>query len=202
MACNANTCGGTKKEVAAANCNAGTCQIDACIGSWQDTDGQCSDGCECALSTVSTTCGSGAYSLGTLPVNAPPSSHTSNLFPASPNAAYYVVTFTGETFTTFHPRITLTDPLNEFVMDVTTDCSTLESSQGSTTCNTTGDAGSSRGITSWDASYIGGDPTFYPVTGSHFAPISVDAGGTLYIKVYRKGAVSSCNNAYTITVSA
>jgi hypothetical protein len=139
-----------------------------------------------------------------VPVGAAPSTHTSNLFPASPNAAYYTVTFTGEANTAFHPRITLTDPLNEFVMDVTTDCSTLESSQG-LGCNTSGDAASSSGITTWESSYIGpspaADPTSYPVTGSHFAPISVDAGGTLYIKVYRKGGVTNCNNAYTISAS-
>jgi hypothetical protein len=202
--CNANTCGGAAQHVGSAACSGGVCDVTSCIGSWQDTNLTCSDGCECAISTVPTTCGAGAYSLGSVPVGGTPISHTSNLFPAAPNAAYYQVVFTGNTNTAFHPRITLTDPFNEFVMDVTTDCSVLESTMN--VCNAAGDAPVAQAVSTWEASYTGpnppADPAVYPVTGSHFQAIPAPGtGGTLYIKVYRTGGVITCNNAYTITVS-
>jgi hypothetical protein len=195
--CNANTCGGSGQNVATASCSGGACGISACAGNWQDTDGQCFDGCECGLSTVTTTCPQGAYNLGSLPVGGQPVSHTSNLFPASPNAAYYVVTFSGNTITSFHPRITLTDPLGEFVMEVSSDCTTLISN-----CTQFGDTLTSSGITTWEVQYTGGDTASYPLTGSHFQAIPpVGNGGTVYVKVYRKVGWTKCNNAYTITAS-
>jgi hypothetical protein len=191
--CNANICGGSAQHVATAACSGGSCGITSCIGNWQDSDLTCSDGCECQLSTVPTTCGTGAFSLGPFGVGSPQMSHTSVLFPGSPNAAYYTATFSDNTNFSFHPKITLSDPLGEFVMDVTTDCFTQVS-----TCTTPGDATSPQGITSWEVSYNGGDPASYPTTGSHFQPQPI---GTVFIKVYRKGPGVSCNNAYTITAS-
>jgi hypothetical protein len=196
--CTANTCGGAGQHVATAACSGGSCGIVACLGNWQDTDLSCADGCECALSTVPSTCPTGAFSLGSIPLGGGQVFHSSNLFPASPNAAYYVVSFTGNTSLSYFPRITLSDPLNEFVMDVTSDCFTQLSN-----CTTPGDSPSTQGITIWDASYNGpspeADPNSKAADGtSNFGPIPV---GTVYIKVYRKGGVTSCNNAYTIAAS-
>ncbi len=126
--------------------------------------------------------------------------HTSNLFPATPNAAYYTVTFTGNDtdVVNYHPKITLTDPLGEFVMDITTDCTTLIA-----TCNTGGDTGTSDGVTTWEMKYTAGDPNSKAPDGttSNFDPIPLPGtGGTVYIKVYRKVALTKCSNAYTLNV--
>jgi hypothetical protein len=201
--CDAATCGGMMKNVSNAACMGGMCEISMCTAGWDDNDMQCADGCECQLSTVSSKC-AGAFSLGSIPPLAAAVSHTSNLFPAAPNTAYYTVTFSGNTdVTNYHPRITITDPLGEFVMDVTSDCSTLISN-----CNTMGanETVNAMGVTTWETSYSGpnpqGDPTSKDPTGvSNFTSISPGSAGTVYVKVYRKVAVTACNNAYTITAS-
>jgi hypothetical protein len=202
--CNANTCGGAGHNVTNAGCVNGMCEILMCVPGWDDSDTQCADGCECQLSSVPTKCGAGAYSLGSLPPLAQAVTHTSNLFPAVPNGAYYTVSFSGNTdVVNYHPKITLTDPLGEFVMDVTSDCTTLISN-----CNTAGanETVNAMGVTTWETSYNGpnpqGDPTSKtPAGASNFTAISPGSAGTVYVKVYRKVAATACNNAYTITAS-
>ncbi len=201
--CDVATCGGLAGHVATTTCTAGVCDVTTCSAGYTFTDDKCSDGlyCDCALSTVATTCGSGSQNLGTVPVGANPITFVSNLYPATPNQAYFVVTFTGNTNTSYHPKITISDPLNEFLIEVTSDCSTAI-----TTCNATGDLTSSNGVTSWEESYVGpnppADPNTYPVTGDKFEAIPpVGNNGVVYVKVYRKGAVTNCNNQYTLTVA-
>jgi hypothetical protein len=62
------------------------------------------------------------------------------------------------------------------------------------------------GITSWETSYVGpspaADPNSYPVTGTHFQPVPLPGtNGTVYIRVYRVGPMTSCNDTYTLTAS-
>ncbi len=148
-------CGGAADHVTAASCTGSACHITGCASEWADNDLVCSNGCECADSTTPTTCtGGAAHFLGTLSQGTSITPFSSNLFPATPNAAYFSVTFTqNDTNTAFHPEITITDPLNEFVMDITTDCSTLIS-----TCNTAGDSSNTGGVTTWEMKYTAGDP--------------------------------------------
>ncbi len=196
-------CGGAGKGVSTTACSAGACSITACAAGYQDTDKTCSDGCECALSSTPTACSAAAaHSLGTIGAGGNPVAFTSNLFPATPNAAYFTVTFTGNTTTsTFHPLITLTDPDGEFVMDITSDCSTLISN-----CNVSGsgNVSTTSGVTTWETSYTAGDPNSKTAGGaSNFVPITLDASGQVYIKVYRKNpnVVVNCDNDYTLTVA-
>jgi hypothetical protein len=208
--CDVATCGGAAGHVASTACTGGKCDIATCASGYDSTDTVCSDGvyCECAVSTISSTCPGGAFSLGTLPVGAAAVSNTSNLYPGTVNAAYYTVTFSGNTdvgsglpnFTAgYHPKIVLTDISGEgFVMEVTSDCSTPISA-----CNTAGDAASANGVTTWEVQYTAGDPNSKSPGGvNQFVAVpAVGSSGTVYVKVYRKGAVSNCSHQYTITAS-
>jgi hypothetical protein len=134
-------------------------------------------------------------------VLAPPQSNSvvGSLFPAA--AAYYKVTFTGNTNqSSYHPTITLTGPVGEFVMDITSNCSTNVSTAPPLSCNTSGDSSGSAHITTWESYYA---PPPAPDTFPQNTNIPLPGNnGTVYIKVYRTGALSSanCNDSFTLTV--
>jgi hypothetical protein len=204
-------------NVAATACVASNCTITSCSGAFTDNNGTCSDGCECGNSTTATSCGGG--NLATLTPGQSMTPFKSTLMPALvggvPNSAWFAITFNGNTTTVFngsaagsyHPKITLTDPNGEFVMDVQTNCS------GSTisTCTAAGEKGNSQGVTTFETYYLGagppaapnpsGDPTSKDINGnSKFTAISVT--GTLYVHVYRKNPNSGTTcNQYTLSAS-
>jgi hypothetical protein len=189
-------CGGTAGHVIGGACSGGTCSISTCAAGWDDHDKLCSDGCECQDSTTTSTCGGGGATVLSLGVT-----FSSNMYPASPNAAYFTVSFTGSNQSlNYHPKITLTDPLGEFVMDVTTDCATFVSSGGSSdACNGAGDNGNSNGVVTWETSYIGPVPQADPSHPAEFQ--AIPPRGTVYVKVYRKVPMTSCNNKYMLTAT-
>jgi hypothetical protein len=181
-------CGGATGHVTTAACTGSACHITMCAAGYEDTDMTCADGCECKDSTTTSTCPVGAT---VLTLNVP---FSSNLFPASPTAAaFFVVTFSGNGNLAFHPKITLTGPAGEFVMDITSDCAnTLVA------CPDHG-AGS---VTTWETSYTGPVPAADPTQPTEFQPIPLPGNnGTVYIKVYRVGAMTSCNDQYTLTAT-
>jgi hypothetical protein len=198
--CSAAACGGNVKT---ASCTAGVCDATVCDAGFVLSAGAtCSAMCACTQSTVSNSCPS-ATSLGPI-AQSQTITRVSNLFPAAPASQYYSVTFAvvPTTNTTYHPHIAITDPLNEFLFDVTSDCSTDVSGESGVSCNTGGDVASSAGLTSWDQEYTAGDATSWPVTGDALNPVPrVGSAGTVYIRVYRKGAVTQCNNQYTLTIT-
>lgn len=206
-----NNCGGCGQScstscagnVAATSCAGSACSITACTSGWSNVDGVCTNGCECPLSTTPTTCG-GAANLGSLQPGQSITPFSSSLIPAfvgaTPNVAWFSVTFNGNGNTAYHPKVTLTSANNEFVMDVQTDCAgTIISS-----CTDNG-ANGSKGVKNWEASYTGpspaADPTSKDINGvSNFQPINIPT--TLYIKVYRvnPNANVTCSS-YTLTAS-
>jgi hypothetical protein len=196
-------------NVVATACIASACHITSCSGSYTDFDGVCVDGCECQDSVTATACGMG--DLGTLVPGQSIAPFSSTLIPVMvggvPNSAWFAITFTGNGSTSYHPKITLADPNDEFVMDVHTDCAGALVS----TCNTAGEAGSTFGVGVFETYYLGAgppaapnppaDPTSVNINGvSNFTPIAVT--GTLYIHVYRVNPnVGTTCNQYTLTAS-
>ena len=194
--CNASCTG----NVTGTTCGSGTCQITGCAGGYTNLDGTCSNGCECQVSTTASSCPTSA-NLGTFAPGQASTPFSSTLIPAfvgaTPNSAWFVVTFTGQTNVstspTYKPKITLTDPANEFLMDVYTSCSlTLI-----TTCTDNGASGSS-GVKTWETSYVGPNPK----ADSSNASFTPTHNGTFYVKVYRKNPNSSVTcNQYTLSAS-
>jgi hypothetical protein len=197
-------------NVAATACVASACTISACASGYTNNDGTCSNGCECANSTTATTC-TGANNLAILSPGGTMTPFSSTLMPVMvagvPNSAWFAITFTGNGLQTYHPKITLTDPSGEFIMDVQTDCSGTMVS----TCTATGEKGNTQGVTQFETYYLGagppaapnppGDPNSKDSNGnSKFQPITVT--GTLYVHVYRKnpGGATTCNQ-YTLNAS-
>jgi len=191
---NCGTCGNNctsscTGNVSSTTCSAGSCAITSCNATYYNIDGICGNGCECKSSGTSNSCNM-PTALGT--VNLGQSvNYTGNLVPAG-QEAWLAVTFTGNTNTTYHPRIRFTtNPNNEFQFDVLTNCS-----GGAMACGTEG--GTSVAITEWETSF-----TNAPSSGTGYTNVipPVGVNGTILIRVFRKiGAGLSCNN-YTLTIS-
>jgi hypothetical protein len=193
-------CGGAGDHVTATTCNNSQCVVTGCQAGFNDFNQVCAGGCECADATVPTVCGN-ASSLQSTALTIGQSSNpvSSTMAPApaqgGPTEAFFTVTFSENTDTRFHPKITLTSASGEFVMDVTSSCT-------GTLLNCVVEGSQSQGITTWEEFYTAGDPASYPVTGSAFDPIPPPgAGGQVWIKVYRKGGATPTCDEYTLTAS-
>src|SRR5262249_46987363 len=81
-------------------CNAGACQITGCAAGFFNVDGSYSDGCECQDQGGGNACGT-ATGLGSLALGA--SVLRSGNLPAAGAEDWYIVTFTGNTSTAYHP---------------------------------------------------------------------------------------------------
>jgi len=184
-------------EVASTQCVNSACQILSCDTGYADFDQVCTDGCECKESSTQSACGN-AIDLfaGTIQPGQSITPYVSNMIPLSVTEAYFTITFGGNGSTSFHPHISLASTNNEFLMDVTSDCSGSKL----TTCTDNG-SGDSDGVLQWETSYSGvspaGDPNSKTPGGvSNFDPINV---GQVWIRVYRKNGVTPTCNNYTIT---
>jgi hypothetical protein len=191
--CNTNCASVCVGHVTMTGCSNSTCTIASCAATWYDIDGKCSNGCECPQSTTSLTCNA-AFNMTTTPLSAVPASaapYQSNIIPAligvTTNVAWAQVTFSNPSNNTnYHPQIVLTDPTNEFVMDVNTNCS-----GGTLTC--ANENTPSVGVTHWETLFTAGDP-------NNIAFQNIFQG-TLYVRIYRKsGATVTCNN-FTLNAS-
>jgi hypothetical protein len=88
------------------------------------------------------------------------------------------VTFTNESQTTLDAHIVFTtNPSNEFVFDVSSDCLG--------TLRACGEGGLCKGKTEWEVKYTGGDPT-----GITWQPIAL---GATFIRVYRASGAPTCD---------
>jgi hypothetical protein len=191
----ATTCVG---NVASTSCSASTCSVTSCSAGFNNNDGVCANGCECPSSTTINTCG--GMNLGILNPGQAISAFKSNLMPVFsspgvPNSAWFSITFNGNGNTAYHPKITLSDPANEFVMDVQTNCT------GTMVSTCTDSPAGSKGVLTFETTYTGGDPTSTNINGvSNFTPITTT--GTLYVHVYRRNpsAATTCNQ-YTLSAS-
>jgi len=189
---NCGTCGNAcatscSGNVAATTCATGACTITACNAGHFNLDGACSNGCECASSGTSSTCGN-PTSLGGLQVGQG-TSYVGNLVPAA-QEAYLSVTFNGNTNPLYHPHITLTQGAAEFLFDVEVNCS-------GTLIGCAVEGGASNGRSEWEEVYTGGDST----NVANFQAIPpVGTAGQVIIHVYRKpGLQVTCNN-FALTI--
>ncbi|EYF06307.1 Hypothetical protein CAP_2185 [Chondromyces apiculatus DSM 436] len=190
---NAANCGGCGNactsvcagNVSATTCSAGSCDITACSGSYQNVDGICTTGCECLSSNVSATCSLPA-SLGTVNVGGQTTT-SSNLVPAG-KENWYVINFTGNTNANYHPRVRFTsNPGNAFRFDVRTNCA-----GGTMACGVEG--GVSNGLTDWE--------TYHPAANGFNQPVPpAGNNGQVLIRVYRvAGAPVNCTD-FTLAIS-
>jgi hypothetical protein len=102
--------------------------------------------------------------------------------------AWFIVTFTGNASTAYHPRVRFTNnPGSAFLFDIRTDCN-----GNAIGCGTEG--GVSNGKTDWE--------TFKPAANGYTQPIPpVGNNGTILIRVYRKaGAPVTCEN-FTLSIT-
>jgi hypothetical protein len=163
----------------------GVCQIASCNSTCFNIDGEYADGCECCEDS-NLSCAA-ALALGTLGVGS--SSNAGGHLPGS-EADWYIVTFTGNTSTAYHPKVALTGDLG-MVFDMYANCS-----NGPMAC---GDGGNCVGKTTWEVAYQATDPA--NPAGETWSPVPpVGTNGTVYIKVYRAAGAATCN-AYTLTIS-
>jgi len=179
-------------------CVSSICAITGCTSGNYNLDGTCGDGCECTSSGSSSNCSAPTALNGGAPIAVGNgTTYTGNLVPNGNSVAYLEVSFGGNTNTAYHPLITMTAGAAEFEFDVESTCGTT------LTCGAgDGTGGASTGLASWEVVYTAGDPTSYPVTGSHFIAIPpVGNNGTVIIYVYRKNQSLVDCNSYTLTIS-
>jgi hypothetical protein len=107
---------------------------------------------------------------------------------------WFLVNFAGDSSnTSYHPKITVTSPDNDvFLIVYSGTCGAVLS------CGD-GTAQSPTGVAAWEVQYTAGDPTVYPVTGSHFQAIA--PVGAVTIEVLRKSGDPATCNSYTLTIS-
>ena len=108
--------------------------------------------------------------------------------PTAGETNWFQITFAGNANPAYHPLITISGDAG-IVFAVYATCG-----GGAIGCAD----GVGSGLTAWEELYTAGDPTVYPVSGSHFQPIP--AVGTVIIEVYRSSGVATCNN-YTLSIS-
>jgi len=183
-----------EQNVSGAACTANKC-IATCTAGCYDINSTYTDGCECCDTTgAGHTCATAAaptsVAIGQV-VN------FTGTIPEPTGGDWYAVTFAPSpgNSTTFHPEVTLSaNPNTEFVFEIDGGAC----GGAPLTCPTEG--GSATGVTTWEIKYTAGDPTSYPISGSHFQPIP--SVGTVFIHVYRanSAAPATCD-AYTLAVS-
>jgi hypothetical protein len=198
--------------VTGTQCVAGACQVIGCSAGWNDFNGdQCAGGCDCANSTAEQQC-TQAGSLGaTLTVGQTLTPVGSTMAPApgqqgAPTEGWFTVKFDDNEApdTAFHPKIVLSSPNSEFIMDIYSTCTGTFLSCGN-------EGGSSQGVTTWEVYYgppTGLQPDTFPhtqngtTTPSHFEQIpTIGDGGQVWIRVYRKPGVPPSCNEYELTAS-
>jgi len=187
-----------EQNVESAACTANKC-IATCVAGCYDIDSSYADGCECCNTTgAGHTCGTAAAAT---PIAIGQTVNFSGTIPEPTGGDWYAVTFaaTPGNSLTFHPEITLSaNPNTEFLLEL------VSGACGGTALACVVEGGSATGVTTWETYYglqtPAGDPTSYPVTGSHFVPIP--SVGTVYIHVYRANtsAPATCDS-YTVTVT-
>ena len=187
-ACGNNCATNCATNVVATTCASSACSILACTPGHYNINNTCTDGCECTSAGSSSVCATPS-SIGALMVGQS-TVFTGNLVPAA-QEAYLSVTFNGNANPAYHPHITLTQGVGEFVFDILTNCSgTL------ITCAVEG--GSSNTRTDWEEVYTAGDSS--QPTEFNAIP-AVGVGGTVIVHVYRTaGLPVTCNN-YVLTIS-
>jgi hypothetical protein len=144
----------------------------------------CTPAGECCDDTLGKSCAAatdqGALALGT-------SSNAQGLLTAAGQEDWLSVTFNNESNTSFHGHIRFTtNPNNEFVFDVASDCTG--------TLRACGEGGSCSSKTDWEVSYTGGDPT-----NPSFAPIP--AIGKTYIRVHRVASGTPTCDQWVLSMS-
>jgi hypothetical protein len=191
-------CGGAADHVNTTQCASSQCQVTSCAGGYQDFDGKCADGCECLDSSTQASCAS-AQSLfaGTLQPGQSITPFSSTMAPLTVTQAYFTLIFGGFANPSVHPKINITSPNNEFLMDITQDCS--GTSEMHDVCGDNG-ANTSKAVTTWEVQFPASNN---PVPGmDYYNPIpAVGAGGEVWIRVYRNPLVTPTCNLYTITAS-
>ncbi len=191
-------CGGAGDHVVGTQCVGSTCGILAggCAPGYQDFDGKCADGCECLDSTTQGTCTT-AFSLfaGALTPGNSITPFSSSMAPLSVTQAFFTLTFGSNTSPSYHPLINLSSPGNEFLMDITQDCS--GTAVQDVQCSDNG-ANNSKGVVSWEVAFTNNN-----VPGmDYYNPIpAVGNGGTVWVRIYRNPAVTPTCNQYTLTAS-
>src|ERR1700722_6059524 len=178
---------------------ANQCSVGGCTAGCYDLDSTFSNGCECCDTTGAAHSCTSVGAPTAIAIGA--SVNFSGTIPEPTGGDWYAVSFasTPTTSLTFLPKATLSaNPSTEFVFEVL-----AGSCRGAPlTCGTEG--GAANAVTTWETSYTGptpaGDPTSYPVTGSHFQPIP--SVGTVFIHVSRASTTSPATcDQYTLTVS-
>jgi hypothetical protein len=187
----ANVCVG---NAASFTCTASTCSVATCAAGYYDLNRICSDGCECHAISIGT-CAAPIVESTLTPGQE--ISLNGNLVPAGADS-YYLVTFTGNASSTYHPRVNLAgNPGDEYVFDVFDNTTACTAALTPLSCSSEGTL--STGLTDWEVWY-GSQAVFPP--GPNFAPIPpVGSGGSVLIHVYRAtGAAVDCN-PYTLVIN-
>jgi len=188
---NCNGCGNScssmcSGQVAATACTGSTCGITACDPSYYNTDGTCGNGCECLSSSASSQCNVPS-SLGAAVGIGQSQAYTGNLVPAG-REAWFIVTFTGNGNTSYHPHVRFTtNPGSAFQFDIRSDCG-----GSALACGTEG--GTSNGLTDWETSKpaANGYNNVIPPVGNN---------GTILIRVFRKAGAPVTCASFTLTIS-
>jgi hypothetical protein len=178
-----------------------TCSVASCKAGCYDLNSKYSDGCECCDTIgVGHTCATATAAAATITPGS--TTNFNGTIPEKTGGDWYTVTFADAptTSTTFHAMVTLSaNPSNEFIFDIVSgSCTGTPLTCGVET------SGTSTADTTWETYYglqsPAGDPTSYPVSGSHFQPIG--SIGTVFIHVYRASttAPATCDQ-YTLAVS-
>jgi hypothetical protein len=135
-------------------------------------------------------------SSGTLTPGQSITPFSSTMTPLSVTEAYFTVTFGDNLSASYHPHIAITSTNNEFLMDVTQDCSGT-AQQGNDACTDNGNSGS-KDVTNWEVAFTNNVKPGM----DYLNPIpAVGSGGQVWIRVYRNSAVTPTCNEYTITAS-
>lgn len=172
-------------EVMATTCTGGACGIGACDPGYLNFNGSYTDGCECHDNPYARTCAA-AGNVATLGV--PGSGSASGTLPVAGEEAWFQVALTSKNCSA-HPVLTLsTNPNNEFLFDVYTNCS-------GTAVACSGEGGSCTGKTTWETQYTNTNPACNAAS-----PAFQGIPAVVWVRVYRATGAPTCD-AWTLTMT-
>jgi hypothetical protein len=172
-------------------CTGGSCAISTCSPGWYEYDASYASGCNCHGSDNPTSCGT---AMAVPPLTDGMSTTLSGNLPTESSENWFQITFAGDALEkTYHPEIKFTtNPSNEFVFDVASDCG-----GDNLSC---ADRDAAVGVTTWEEFWGSKDAGTGPDTGV-FKPIPpVGAAGVVLVRVHRANPGANCDG-YVLSVS-
>jgi hypothetical protein len=187
-------------NVASANCSGSTCHVTACNAGFADTDSTFSDGCECSVDNIPSTCAAVTTTAATVAVDATvylPSVSGSYTITPTGDQDWFKIVFTTAASVNFNPRITLNDLSGTGLLRMTINGTTCGGA--GIACSAVETGNTTKGITDWQFNWQAACAVNNPTcdwTKANFIMIPT----TVYVGVYSTAGSTNCL-PYRLTLS-